>query len=322
MENLMKVRYTLLIALLSSTSSYAKIGEGNGLSGEISLNSVYVTQESHLSTDSDASLTSLGQTPNSTDTFIVAPLGSIAYTFGQSNQQIYFGTTRDDIAVGTLALQLGYKYQLASKTTIDIAFLPTVMSGSVWQNPYDTTTARQETDVDGNAYRLKLSNIAGSLFSLDLAYGDKDVEQDGWEGTVLARDAKTYFAKGQVRVPLSQAMMLNPAISYTKQEANGTANSFERYRGELSVFQFLGAHKIALTVSYSQTDYQSANPLFSNQTRSDNGLSLFAAYEYADFLGYKNWSLISFLGYDDSDANIDFYDETQTIVSLGVNYQF
>ncbi|MEZ9229475.1 DUF2860 domain-containing protein [Vibrio amylolyticus] len=318
----MKARYTLLIALLSSTSSYAKIGEGNGFSGEISLNSVYITQESHLSTDADASLTSLDQAATETDSFIVAPLGNIAYTFGQSNQQVYFGTTRDDIAVGTLALQLGYKYQLPSKTTIDIAFLPTVMSGSVWQNPYDTTTARQETDVDGNAYRLKLSNIAGSLFSLDMAYGDKEVENDSWANTNLARNAETYFVKGQVRVPLSRATMLAPAISYTKQEAEGTVNSFERYRGELSVFQFLGAHKIALTASYSQTDYESANPLFSNQTRSDNGLSFFAAYEYADFLGYKNWSLISFLGYNNSDANIDFYDETQTIVSLGVNYQF
>ncbi|OIQ25074.1 DUF2860 domain-containing protein [uncultured Vibrio sp.] len=318
----MKARYTLLIALLSSTSCYAKLGAGNGFSGEISLNSVYVTQESHLSTDADATLTSLDQAATSTDSFIVAPLGNIAYTFGQSNQQVYFGTTRDDIAVGTLALQLGYKYQLPSKTTIDIAFLPTVMAGSVWQNPYNTTTARQETDVDGNAYRLKLSNIAGSLFSLDMAYGDKEVEQDSWENTNLDRDAETYFVKGQVRVPLSRATMLAPAISYTKQEAEGTVNSFERYRGELSVFQFLGAHQIALTASYSQTDYQSANPLFSGQTRSDNGLSLFAAYEYVDFLGYKNWSLISFLGYDSTDANIDFYDESQTIVSLGVNYQF
>ncbi|MCK6265635.1 DUF2860 domain-containing protein [Vibrio sp. ZSDE26] len=318
----MKARYSLLIALLSSTSCYAKLGAGNGFSGEISLNSVYVTQESNLSTDADANLANLGQPSQTTDSFIVAPLGNIAYTFGQSNQQVYFGTTRDDIAVGTLAVQLGYKYQFSSKMTIDIAYLPTVMSGSVWQNPYDTESTRQETDVDGNAYRLKLSNIAGSLFSVDMAYGDKEIEQDSLQGSDLARDADTYFIKGQVRLPLSRATMLAPAISYTKQEAEGSASSFERYRGELSVFQFLGAHQIALTASYSQTDYEAESTRFSGQTRSDNGLSLFAAYEYVDFLGYKNWSLISFLGYDQSDANIDFYDESQTIVSLGINYQF
>ncbi|MGF1722799.1 DUF2860 domain-containing protein [Vibrio kyushuensis] len=317
----MKANYLLLTTLLIATPSHAKLSDSNGFSGEISLNSVYASQESHLSTDADATLESLDQSTKSSDSFIVAPLGNLAYTFGQSNQQIYFGTTRDDIAVGTLALQLGYKYQLPSSTIIDLAYLPTVMAGSVWQDPYNTDNDRKETDVDGNAYRLKLSKIAGSRVSIDMAYGDKDVEQDTTDISELARDAETYFIKGQVGIPLSQTTIISPSIAYTKQKSKGEANSFDGYRGEVSLFQFFGAHQIALTASYSLQDYQAVNPLF-GQTRSENTLSFFAAYEYQNLMGWKNWSLISFVGYDQTDANIDFYDESQTIVTFGVNYKF
>ena len=318
----MKAYTPLLITLLVATNSHAKLGAGNGFSGEISLNTVYISQESHFNTNANSTLSDLNQSPESDDSFIVAPLGSLAYTFGQSNQQIYLGTTRDDIAVGTLALQIGYKYQLPSRMVIDVAYLPTVMSGNVWTNPYDINNARQETDVDGNAYRLKLSNIAGSLFSVDMAYADNSVDQDDFKDTALARDSKTYLIKGQVRIPLSRETMLLPAITYINLDADGEANSYNAYRGELSVFQFIGAHKIALTASYTQLDYQETNFLFDDQTRRENALKFFAAYEYQNFMGWENWSLISFVGYNQTDANINFYDQSQTIASLGVNYKF
>ncbi|OEF07982.1 DUF2860 domain-containing protein [Vibrio genomosp. F10] len=318
----MKASYILLFTLLTAAPTYAKLGSSNGFSGELSLNTGYISTQSHLNTNANAILTGLDQTAETDDTVIVAPLGNLAYTFGRSNQQVYFGTTRDDIAIGTLALQLGYKYQFPSRMTVDIAYLPTVMSGSEWQNPYETTTARQETDVDGNAYRLKLSNIGGSLFSLDMAYADKEVEQDTLVNTALARDAKTFLIKGQVRIPLSRTTMLLPAIAYIESDAQGEANSYQGYRGELSLFQSIGEHNIALTAAYSQHDYQAGNHLFGNQIRNDDGLKFFVAYEYQNLMGWQNWSFISFVGYSQTDANINFYDESQSIVTLGVNYKF
>ena len=44
--------------------------------------------------------------------------------------------------------------------------------------PIPNATDRQTTDEDGNAYRLKVENIAGSKFSVDMAYATKDVENE------------------------------------------------------------------------------------------------------------------------------------------------
>ncbi|MGF1698392.1 DUF2860 domain-containing protein [Vibrio lamellibrachiae] len=319
----MKASYILLIALIASSSSYAKLGGSNGFSGEISLNTIYSSEKSQFNTDTDSSLVSLDQSAESEDSFLVAPLGSLAYTFGQSSQQqVYLGTARDDIAVGTLVMQLGYKYQLPSATIIDLAYLPTIKPGSTWQNPYSTTGPRTETDVSGNAYRLTLSNIADSRVSIDMAYADKTIENDALQGTELARDGETYFIKGQIGIPVSRTTMLSPAIAYITQHGKGDTNSYDGYRAELSLFQFFDRHKLALTTTYTKQDYQQANTTFNDQTRSEDKVTFFAAYEYLNFMGWDNWSLISFAGYSQTDANIDFYDESQTIVSLGVNYKF
>ncbi|MEZ9134207.1 DUF2860 family protein, partial [Vibrio breoganii] len=123
-----------------------------------------------------------------------------------------------------VVLEVGYKYQLESGMTIDASLLPTIMSGETWADPYNTTSARTKTDETGNAFRLKLSSIAGSAFSLDMAYATKDVEEDQVE-EALKRDANTLYLKGQYRLPLSRTMMLIPSVIYQTRDADGKAES-------------------------------------------------------------------------------------------------
>jgi len=59
-----------------------------------------------------------------------------------------------------------------------------------------------------------------------------------------------------------------------------------------------------------------------NETRSDNEVSLFAAYEYDQFMGWEDVSFISFAGYGSSSSNIDFYNESEYLLLAGVNYKF
>ncbi len=101
-----------------------------GFSGEVSLNAGIISSTSNFNVDGNRTISSLENKADSESEGLIAPLGNIAYTFGDGlNQQIYFGTTREDIAVGTLAVQLGYKYSLSSGTVVDVSFLPTVISG-------------------------------------------------------------------------------------------------------------------------------------------------------------------------------------------------
>ncbi|MFA0567573.1 DUF2860 domain-containing protein [Vibrio gallaecicus] len=318
----MKLKYTILATSIMAMPALAQLSDEAGFSGEISLNAGMASSTSNFNTDGDTNLTSVNQSASEESTFLVAPLGNIAYTFGeQLNQQVYTGTTRDDVATGTVVLEVGYKYQLESGMVIDASFLPTIMSGETWADPYLTTGPRTETDETGNAFRLKLESIAGSNFSLDMAYATKDVENDAITFDELKRDADTVYLKGQYRQPLNRTTLLLPSITYQSTSADGKASSFEEIGAEVSLFKAINRHKLALTAGYSRRSYDATNPIY-DKTRSDNKYNLFAAYEYDNFMDWENWAFISLAGYGTSQSNITFYDESEYLVSVGINYKF
>jgi hypothetical protein len=312
------------------TPAVAQLSEQAGFSGEISLNTGYTSSTSNFNTSGDKKIDSLNHDPDTENGFLVAPLGSLAYTFGETlNQQVYAGMSRDDIAVGTLALELGYKYQLDSGMVIDASYLPTVMSGEVWEDPYLVGENRNKTDETGNAYRIKLSNLFNTALTLDAAYGTKNVEDElsgqtqltTEQAKQLERDSKSYYLKGSYRLPLNRTTFLLPSVTMIQTDADGEANSYRSLGAELSLFKILNRHQFALTASYANRAYDSENPLY-NKTRDENEFGFFAAYEYQQFMGWQNWSLISFAGYGTTQANIDFYDQQESILSVGINYQF
>ncbi|MDC5803289.1 DUF2860 domain-containing protein [Vibrio europaeus] len=326
----MTTKPTLIaLAVLSTAPAMAQLSDSAGISGEVSLSAGYTSSTSNFNTDTNATITDNTQKGQSDSSVLALPLGSIAYTFGsQLDQQFYAGTSREDIAIGTLALELGYKQQLANGTVIDASFLPTIMSGETWADPFLEGSARSVTDEKGNAYRLKFSNIANSGFSLDTAYAIKDIEneQSGQARSVsdqqlLRRDATSIYVKGNYRIPVDRTMFLVPSLTYIKTDADGDANSLTSWGGELSLFKVINRHQFALTASYTSKSYDASHPVY-NKVRDDDELSLFAAYEYQQFMGWRDWSLISFAGYGQTDSNIEFYDEDQMIFSVGVNYQF
>ncbi|WP_061019719.1 DUF2860 domain-containing protein [Vibrio splendidus] len=317
----MKIKITLLALSVTATPAFAKLADQQGFSGEISINTGVTSSTSNFNTDADSKISSNNQKASSESSFLVAPLGSVAYTFGEKlNQQVYTGTARDDVATGTVVLEVGYKYQLESGMTIDASILPTIMSGETWADPYNTTSARSKTDETGNAFRLTLESIAGSAFSLDMAYATKDVKDDRVEDA-LKRDADTFYLKGQYRQPISHTMMLVPSLIYQSSSADGKAASYEQFGGEVSLFGGMGRHQYALTAGYNQRSYDASSMTFQKK-RSDDNINLFAAYEYDQFMDWENWSFVSLAGYSTSDSNITFYDESQYIVSVGLNYKF
>ncbi len=318
----MKIKITLLALSVAASPAFAKLADEQGFSGEISINTGVASSTSNFNTDADSTISSNTQKASSESSFLVAPLGSVAYTFGEKlNHQVYTGTARDDVATGTVVLEVGYKYQLESGMTIDASLLPTIMSGENWADPYAEGVARSKTDETGNAFRLKLSSIAGSAFSLDMAYATKDVDNDEIQEQELKRDANTLYLKGQYRVPLSRTMMLIPSIIYQTRDADGNAESYDQFGGEVSLFGGMGRHQYALTAGYNQRSYDANNSIY-DKTRSDDNINLFAAYEYDRFMDWENWSFVSLAGYGTSDSNITFYDESQYIVSVGLNYKF
>ncbi len=315
---------TAVVSSFLSISATASLSEKPGFSGEVSIVTGYSESDSNLNTDSDETLTGLDKRGSEESNAYLAPLGNLAFTFGtQLDKQLFIGTTREDVAVGTLALEMGYRQKLSNETVVSFSYLPTVLSGDAWQDPYLTGAKREKTDVEGNAYRLQLKEIAGSALSIDVAFGDSEYEQEhsGSDLKVLERDATTVYSKASYKLALSRSSFLVPSLLYKEVSAEGDAMSFSSIGAELSVFKILNNHQFVVTASYENEDYDALNPLF-NKTRSDDLLSLFVAYEYKNLFSYDDLSLISFVSISEQSSNITFYENSEHSLSLGLNHKF
>lgn len=318
----MKNKSLSVVALLSTFPLAAHAFDASRFSGEFSINSGFATSNSNLNPNGDAVLNGLNDNVSHTNDLYVAPLGNLSLALNAHNShRLYMGTSRDDLAVGTLAFELGYQRDLSSGTQIDIAYLPTVVSGEVWHNPYLEGAHRVTTDVEGNAYRLKLSNIANTGVTFDLGYATSDIENEGIAYEELARAHDTYYLKGQYLSMFNHRSGLITAFSYTDHNAEGSAASFNQYKVEATYFANLNAHSFALTSSHGYRDFDSINPLFDKE-RTDYVHRIFLAYEYSDIPNWENWSLTSFSGATLNTSSIDFYQSNEFLMSVGLNYIF
>lgn len=325
---------TLLLPALGLLPFIAQAGlaEKGGLSGEISFIAGATSTDSNLSTSGSTTKNApLNSAGNRETEAIFGALGNLSFTFGQGlDKQFFIGTSREDIAVGIIALELGYKQELASGTQVSLSYLPTVLAEDVWTNPFTLGSPRTETEKSGDAYRLKLDRIGGSLLSLDMAYAQSDIdnEQSG-AGLGLSnagqqrldRNSDTFYSKLGYRQFLGKGLGVTPAFIYINNDADGEAMSYQSYGGELTYFSFAGRNKIVLTGKYHVRDYDAVHPLF-GETRKDSEYGAFLAYEYAHLFNIHPLSFITLAGYNNTDSNIDFYDASEFFSSVGVTYRF
>ncbi|ENT9002566.1 DUF2860 family protein [Vibrio parahaemolyticus] len=318
---MMNTNLICLFTLISLSATTAQAADPSRFNGEFSLNTGVSSTSSNLDVNGSDTLSGLGKGSRTNDAFI-APLGSLSYSLNeQNNQRVYIGTSRDDLAVGTLAFEVGYQYDYSDGTQLDIGYLPTVVADEVWSNPYLIGEKRDKSDRSGNAYRLKLSNLLGTGLSFDMVYANTEIENEAIVDPALHRDSDTYFFKGQYRSMLSLNSGYVSALSYTDHNAQGKAASYNGYQGELTYFYVGQNYALSLTGSYAYRDFDAINPIFSKQ-RNDDVYRVFLAYEYKNIPGWDNWSVTSFVGSTITSSNIDFYSNENMIVTLGMNYKF
>ncbi|EGU48982.1 hypothetical protein VII00023_03573 [Vibrio ichthyoenteri ATCC 700023] len=322
-------------SVLLTAPVLAALAPEQGLSGNITVLTMTTSNSSALDVkqDKSQSVADLNSSGSAQVSVLPGLLGSLQYTFGDElNKQLFMGTSRDDIVTGSLAFEIGYRQQFASGMVFDISALPTLISGEVWDDPYAVDEARNKTDLTGNVIRMQLSQIAGSNFSVDMAAGESDVDEErsGTKGLNLTpdeqkhltRERNYFYLKTGYRYFLpEQQAILQPSLHVTSSRPKGEALSFVSYGGELSYARKIERHGFVLTASAALRDYDAQNPVFS-QTRKDKDYSLFLAYEYTDILGYQDWALVSFVGAKTTQSNIDYYTSEQYVVSVGLDYKF
>ncbi|MDN2665612.1 DUF2860 family protein [Vibrio sp. 14N.309.X.WAT.E.F5] len=324
----------VVFSAFASMPAYSGLAPSEGFSGNFSVLAGFYSDSSNLSTEQDSNQASLTMEGNSENQGLLGFLGTVQYTFGESlTHQVYAGTTREDIATGTIAFEIGYRHQLSGGTILDVSVLPTLISGKAWADPYAVGVNRNETDVKGNVGRLQLTNIGGTAFRTDFAIGQSDVD-DELSGTqdklgltdeevrLLDRERTYVYAKaGYPFILPNQAGVFVPSMVYFNSDAEGGALSFDSYGIELNYAKRIGRHGFVVTLDASDRQYDEANPIY-GKAREENEYGAFLAYEFGGLMGYEDWSFITLLGLRTIDSNIDFYNSEQVLASVGVDYKF
>ncbi|MCC4857329.1 hypothetical protein BCT40_08785 [Vibrio lentus] len=324
-----------LATMMLASPSYAALAPSEGFSGNMTFLTGFTANSSNLDVgqsnhQSQTDLMSSGATEANG---MVAILGSMQYTFGALNhKQIFLGTSRDDIITGTLAFEVGYRQQLESGMVIDFSILPTLISGEVWDDPYAVDSKREETDLTGNVVRMQLSKMMGTNFNIDMAFGESDVKKENTglkgldltdeERALMTREREYFYLKSGYQYFLKDGSgILTPSINVFSSNSEGNALSFLSVGAEVNLAKRLGNHGLAFTINAAKRDYDKENPIF-NKTREDKDFGAFIAYEYANIFDAKNWSLVSLIGAKTTTSNIEYYQSSQYVVSVGVDYKF
>ena len=300
-----------------------------GLNADISILAGYSESRSPFNTD-DNTISDYGKADKESD-FLIAPLGTISYTNEALDKQVYFGTSRSDLAFGRFHVELGYKHKLKDNGTLIFSYVPGLLTSETWQDPYLLDQARSKTDSTIRGLRFQYNQILGSNFSLELSGGNQDLDEensgasqvdlDDAQKKSLDRQSDIYFAQLSHFLPISRTQVIRSAVSYTRNDAQGSAMASDSFGAELGVVQRVNKASFALTFSYNYVDFDEQNPIF-ERTQQDDKWGVFLASQYDAPMGWENWNLVSLIGYNQSNSNITFYDEESLLFTVGMNYRF
>lgn len=283
-----------------------------GFSGKIQGGGVFLQTDSQLSTaDNDSRAEDL---EGPADTFEeILPLASIflRYQF-ESGTSVYIGNPLE--AGEGLAVAAGVNQPLsAGMIDVAVTWLPIK---EVWENPYQTATAREKSDVDNYGLRLKWQEISGSPWEAAYNIRRIDVENDdiGNIENDLRRSGWTHELGIKYTLPLKQGLNLRPELSYTYADIEGLSNSYHGVKVGVQLQRIQPPWVFIGQVSGFYNQYERTHPLF-DKTREEIGVSPFAQVMRLNLFEVEHLFGSAAAGYIWSEANIDFFD-SQTIVGL------
>ena len=303
----------------------------------LSLNAGYTIGKNNLSTSGDNDeISSINAEIATTNSFIGFPLGRIEYTTEDLKNQFFLGNIREQISVSQFQYELGMTHQFDNESQLTVAYFPHLpLFNETWKDPYLVGESRQKTDENVQGARIELTRVAGSPVTLKYAFAVSDIEDDqSGKNTLinnvsltekelnsLQRNSQYHRVAVETLIPLSQKILLKPALQYTKRMADGDANSYDDYNVQLGFLMFNGAHSLITTVNMGTTVYKQKNPIFDQKQNSLNA-GIFTIYAYKKPFNWQQSTFTMMTGYNQKNSDINFHDESGFIVSTGFAFDF
>jgi hypothetical protein len=262
--------------------------------------------------------------------------GEITYTLG-NRSQFFLGTSLEDLVTLDGAFQLGWRKQTQSAGVFQIGLLAAAVPTEVWEDPYQTGVAREETDRDSRGARFAWDRIFGSQFEWQVTYRDieVDTEQSGQnlnpiygicdtgcqanlrrDGDYLSTTlAYTFRTQGSPH-------LFRPLVRLTKMAADGDSQSYDGWMAQLT-YSYLNPKLTFITnFAYAANSYDQANPIaiYNGQKQDADGFIVDATAIYTLPFESRRWKLSSTLAYGNFESDIDFFNSRLGTITVNAFY--
>lgn len=320
-----QVAAMLTLSLLAAPAVAQQQGKF-GLYGEVNLLAGGASEKSSFNTQGEAVISDYNAPGQSEESAVFFPVWDLNFRIPSTNSELYFKSDLVGMA-SDFYMQAGYRHYLVDGSSIAIGMVPGVLEKETWQDPFALNTERQETKQTVRGVVFNYDNILGSSLALELAAGERLIEDElSGENSIedsarLSREGGLYYASiGQVIPPIA-GIGLDWEVHYLIADADGAAMRGERVGVTAELSRQVNRHIFVLGGSYATHSFDETHPIF-DQIREDASTGVSLRYLYAAPYNWRNVLVFASGGWDSRASNIDFYDREQILTTLGVQYQF
>jgi hypothetical protein len=293
-----------LTVLLMLLPCLAHAAEKRGNSIELGI--LFVEQANNLNTwSSNKRIDNLKSEPQGHSRVLPIVLFDLNLRYGEGSS-LYLKTPI--LELESRGIALGTEYQLSNHRgalDVSVSFFP---FDEEWENPFQTGTDRQDTDVTRFGIRLAWKEILNTGLDVDLRAETIDLQDDeiGELFSALRRDGNTYTVSVSYTLRPARSLSLKPELSFRRGDLDGKSNSYDGYIGSLMLIYAKRRSMIMPRLFYGVRNYDESHPLF-DKKRDDHSWGAILMATYFSPFDLKGYFLRGFSGYAKTDSNIPFF---------------
>lgn len=319
----------VIIPTKGGFSGYVNVGAG---AVEVETNMISTIANGNIDVGGET-IKNLNNSPGSESAAIPSINFELSYTFEKSRTQLHIGNLMEDFLSFDMNTTAGVRQDIGTAGLIGASVQTTSLATDVWQDPYETNTKRKDTERTSKGGRLYWQQIMSSGLELRYTVSEIDVDKERsgnsldyltpGERKSLKRDGDIYRYDAMYEFKADgNRHLITPGLTYTDQDRDGDAMSFDSIGINVNyIYQYSEKWRYVFNAGYADLSYDETNPIYGKKDGADSYSGSATVFYSAPF-GLKKWALNGTVGWFQEDHDIDFYDSSVGLFSIGMFRKF
>lgn len=308
----------------------------SGFSGQLGIAAGYTDAETNLVKGSSMwdigqeSVSSAFRTPKAEDDAFLFPRGQFAYTFGGPQIQLFLASDVEELVDLEVLQQLGIRKQFQRLGIVSLGYVTSgLLSQEVWQDPYNSSGSRSDTDREFNGVRFEWDRIAGLPIGFLFQYKDVEID-DERSGTailgsgnsdlsLLSREGDVYRGEFRYTWRRKANEIFSPFVGYTDADLDGDAMSYSGPYVGIDIGYQGEAWGLGSRARVGSKDMSKRNPIYGRRTDSDwYEIAVTGTYK----LPWERWFAKATVAYAKDNNDVRFHNQKNLLFLVGADWRF